>query len=104
MISPAPTVLRLGQHWPTQPELAQATRKELIGLARASHHGRPERFADRVAAALATPTRAVRSHLVRAKATGIDLAASQLLALHQARRSCEQRMTELLLGRPPTAP
>ncbi|MDQ3827154.1 MAG: IS110 family transposase [Actinomycetota bacterium] len=56
----APTVLRLLQHWPTQSELAQATREELIDLARARHHGWPKHFADRVAAALATPALAVR--------------------------------------------
>ncbi len=97
-----PTVLRLLARWPTQPELAQATREELIGFARTSHHGWPERFADRVAAALAAPALPVRDHLVRAKAAGIRLAASQLLALHEARRSWEQRMAELLLGGPRT--
>jgi hypothetical protein len=91
-------MLRLLERWPTQPELAQASREELVGFARASHHGWPERFADRVAAALAAPALAVRDHLVRAKAAGIRLAASQLLALHEARRSGERRMAELLLG------
>ncbi|MEJ2871993.1 transposase, partial [Actinomycetospora sp. OC33-EN08] len=36
----------------------------------------------------------------RAKAAGIRLAATQLLALHHARRGWEQRMAELLLGGP----
>jgi len=96
----APTMLRLLQRWPTQPELAKVTREELVGFARASHHGWPERFAERIAEALAAPALPVREHLVRAKATGIRLAATQLLALHGARRSWERRMAELLLGGP----
>jgi hypothetical protein len=98
----APTVLRLLQRWPTQPELAAACREELVTFARAAHHGWPERFADRVTAALAAPSLPTRDYLVRAKAAGIRLAASQLLALHEARRGWEQRMAELLLGGPRT--
>ena len=94
----APTVLRLLERWPTQPELAQASRDDLIGFARAGRHGWPDRFADQVAAALATPSLPTRDYLVRAKAAGIRLAAVQLLALHEARRGWEQRMAELLLG------
>ncbi|MDT0348142.1 IS110 family transposase [Pseudonocardia charpentierae] len=94
----APTVLRLLERWPTQPELAAATRDELVAFARAGHHGWPERFADRVAAALAVPSLPTRDYLVRAKAAGIRLAAVQLLALHEARRGWEARMAELLLG------
>jgi transposase len=94
----APTVLRLLQRWPTQPELAQASRDDLISFARAGRHGWPDRFADQVAAALATPSLPTRDYLVRAKAAGIRLAAVQLLALHEARRGWEQRMAELLLG------
>ena len=97
-----PTVLRLLERWPTQPELAKATREELVGFARASRHGWPERFAERVTTALAAPALPVRAHLVRAKAAGIRLAATQLLALHEARRSWERRMAELLLGGPRT--
>ena len=94
----APTVLRLLQRWPTQAELAAATREEIVAFARAGRHGWPERFADRVAAALAAPALPTRDYLVRAKAAGIRLAAVQLLALHEARRDWEQRMAELLLG------
>jgi transposase len=94
----APTVLRLLQRWPTQPELAAATRDEIVEFARAGRHGWPERFADRVAAALAAPALPTRDYLVRAKAAGIRLAAAQLLALYEARRGWEQRMAELLLG------
>jgi transposase len=94
----APTVLRLLERWPTQPELAQASREELVGFARAGRHGWPEKFADRVAAALAAPSLPTRDYLVRAKAAGIRLAAVQLLALHEARRGWETRMAELLLG------
>lgn len=99
----APTVLRLLQRWPTQPELAQACREELVAFARAGRHGWPETFADRVAAALAAPSLPTRDYLVRAKSAGIRLAAIQLLALHEARRGWERRMGELLLGGPRTA-
>lgn len=98
----APTVLRLLQRWPTQAELAEASRDELVGFARAGRHGWPERFADKVAAALTAPALPTRDYLVRAKSAGIRLAAVQLLALHEARRGWEQRMAELLLGAPRT--
>jgi len=98
----APTVLRLLDRWPTQHQLAAATRDELVAFARAGRHGWPDRFADRVTAALATPTLPVRDYLVRAKTAGIRLAAVQLLALHEARRGWERRMGEILLGAPRT--
>jgi transposase len=94
----APTMLRLLERWPTQAALATASREELTAFARASKHGWPDRFADRVAEALAAPTLPTRDYLVRAKTAGIRLAAVQLLALHEARRGWAQRMTELLLG------
>ena len=94
----APTVLRLLERWPTQAELAAASHDELVEFARAGRHGWPGRFADRVTAALATPSLPTRDYLVRAKAAGIRLAAVQLLALHEARRGWEARMAELLLG------
>ena len=95
-------MLRLLERWPTQPELAAASREELVEFARAGRHGWPERFADHVAAALAAPSLPTRDYLVRAKAAGIRLAAVQLLALHEARRGWERRMAELLLGGPRT--
>jgi transposase len=94
----APTVLRLLERWPTQPELAAASHAELVEFARAGRHGWPDRFADRVTAALATSSLPTRDYLVRAKAAAIRLAAVQLLALHEARRGWEARMAELLLG------
>lgn len=94
----SPTVLRLLERWPSQPELAAASGEDLVAFARAGRHGWPERFAERVAAALAAPSLTPRDYLVRAKAAGIRLAAVQLLALHEARRGWEQRMGELLLG------
>jgi transposase len=94
----ASTVLRLLQRWPTQAELAAASRDELVAFARQGRHGWPDRFADRVTAALAAPALPTKDYLVRAKAAGIRLAAVQLLALHEARRGWEQRMGELLLG------
>jgi transposase len=96
----APTVPRLLNRWPAQAELAEASRDELVAFALAGKHGWPDRFADRVTAALAEPSLPTRDYLVRAKAAGIRLAAVQLLALHEARRGWEQRMAELLLGGP----
>jgi transposase len=98
----APTVLRLLARWPTQPELAEATREQLADYARAGRHGWPDRFADQVTAALAAPALPTRDYLVRAKAATIRLAATQLLALHEARRGWERRMGEILLGAPRT--
>jgi transposase len=95
----APTVLRLLERWSTQGELAQASRDELEAFARAGRHGWPDRFANRVIDALAAPSLPTKDYLVRAKATGIRLAAVQLLALHEAHRGWEARMGELLLGR-----
>ncbi len=94
----APTVLRLLERWPSQPELAAASHDELVAFARAGRHGWPERFAARVTAALAASSLPTRDYLVRAKTAGIRLAAVQLLALHEARRGWEKRMAELLLG------
>lgn len=98
----APTVLRLLERWPSQPELAAASRDELVVFARTGKHGWPERFADRVQHALTQPALPARDYLVRAKAAGIRLAATQLLALHEARRGWEKRMGKLLLGGPRT--
>lgn len=88
-------MLRLLGRRPTHAELTETTRDELAGFAHASHHGWPERFADRVTAALAAPALPVRDYLVRAKATGIRLAAVQLLALHEARHD---RLTARVAG------
>jgi Transposase len=98
----APTVLRLLERWPTQAELATAGREELTAFARSSRHGWPDRFADKLADALTRPALAPRDYLVRAKAATIRLAATQLLALHEARHAWERRMAELLLGGPRT--
>jgi transposase len=98
----APTVLRLLERWPTRHQLASVSRAELVAFARAGRHGWPERFADRVAAALAVPHLTPRDYLVRAKAATIRLAAVQLLAIGAQRREWERRMAELLLGARPT--
>ena len=98
----APTFLRLLERWPTAQTLATATQHDLVSFARSSRHGWPERFADRVQAALATEHFVARDYLVRAKADSIRLAATQLLLVGQQRRSWERRMGELLLGAPRT--
>ena len=94
----APTMLRLLERWPTVGELGAATRDELVAFARGTHHGWPERFAERVGAALSTEQFEARDYLVRAKAGTIRLAASQLLLLGAQRRAWERRMGEILLG------
>lgn len=96
----APTFLRLLERWPTANALAQASRDDLTGFARAGRHGWPDRFADRVQTALADDNFEARDWLVRAKADTIRLAATQLLALGTQRRVWERRMGELLLGAP----
>jgi len=95
-----PSFLRLLERWPTAKDLASASREELVVFARSAHHGWPERFADQVAAALATDNFVAREYLVRAKAGTIALAAAQLLAIGAQRRVWERRMGALLLGAP----
>jgi transposase len=96
----APTVLRLLERWPTRDLLAAASRQELVAFARAGRHGWPDRFADKVIAALTGDQFTPRDYLVRAKADTIRLAATQLLAIASQRRAWERRMGELLVGAP----
>jgi transposase len=96
----APSFLRLLERWPTAEALAAASREQLVGLARECHHGWPDRFADKVAAALAAEHFQARAYLVRAKADTIRLTAAQLLAIGKQRRVWERRMGALLLGAP----
>jgi transposase len=96
----APTLLRMLERWPTTNALVGATRDELVGFARACRHGRPDRFADKVAQALATEHFTPREYLVRAKEGTIRLTAAQLLAIGAQRRAWERRMGQLLLGAP----
>lgn len=94
----APTFLRLLERWPTHDALAAATRDDLDAFARSCRHGWPDRFTDRVTAALAGDRFVATPHLVRAKADTIRLAAAQLLLIHTQRRAWEKRMSDLLLG------
>lgn len=96
----APTVLGLLERWPSFDALQTASREELVAFARSLKHGWPQRFADKVAAALASDHFEPRAYLVRAKADTIRLGAQQLLAIGRQRRSWERRMGELLLGSP----
>ncbi len=98
----APTFLKLLQRWPTHDALAAATRDDLDAFARSCRHGRPDRFADRVLAALVADRFVARPYLVRAKTDTIRLAAAQLLLIHTQRRAWEQRMRQLLLEPPDT--
>ena len=94
----APVFLRLLERWPSADELAAADRDDIAALARASRHGWPDRFADRVAAVLADEHLPARPELAQAKAGTIRLAAAQLLLLRQQRRAWQRRMGEILLG------
>jgi transposase len=94
----AAVFLRLLERWPSHAELATAGRDAIEALARANRHGWPDRFADRVMAALAAARLVVRPELARAKAGSIRLTAAQLLLLRQQRRAWHRRMGELLLG------
>ncbi len=96
----APVFLRMLERWPTANVLGGASRQELEAFAGANHHGWPERFAERVQAALAADQFVAREYLVRAKEGTIRLAATQLLAIGAQRRAWERRMGELLLGAP----
>src|SRR5690606_2911472 len=94
----APVFLRLLERWPSVEALASADRDDIAALARASRHGWPDRFADRVIALLAGEHLPARPELARAKVGTIRLAAAQLLLLRQQRRAWERRMGEILLG------
>jgi transposase len=96
----APSFLRLLERWPTAEALRTASRSELVEHARGCKHGWPDRFADKIAAALSSDQFQPRAYLVRAKADTIRLTAQQLLAIGQQRRTWERRMGELLLGAP----
>jgi transposase len=102
----SPVMLKLLATWPTHTQLADADTGAIEAFARSAKHGWPDRFAARVADALAAPQLPVRDYLIRAKATTIALTATQLLALtatqllalREARKTWERRMAELLLG------
>ncbi len=96
----APVFLRLLERWPTANALTGASRNEVVAFARSRKHGWPERFADKVEAALTHDHFVARDYLVRAKADTIRLAAVQLLAIGAQRRAWERRMGGLLLGAP----
>lgn len=93
----APVFLKLLEKWPTAADLAQASRNELVTFARAARHGWPDRFVDRVIAALADEQFTAPEWRVRAKADTIRLTATQLLAIGRQRRAWEKRMSQLLL-------
>jgi transposase len=80
------------ERWPTANALAEASRKDLVGLARSCRHGWPGRFADTVEAALGAEQLRPKDYLVRAKADTIRLTATQLLAIGRQRRAWERRM------------
>lgn len=94
----APTFLKLLQRWPTTQDLAQASRDELASFARSCRHGWPDRFADKVTAALHADHFVAHQPLVRAKADTIRLYATQLLTVGRQRRAWEKRMGQLLIA------
>jgi transposase len=94
----SPVMLRLLARWPAHHQLATVDPADLEQFARTAKHGWPDRFAARVADALAADRLPVKDYLVRAKTGTISLTATQLLAIRDQRRAWERRMTELLLG------
>ena len=100
----ATRILRLLERWPAAAELAAASREEIIEFARAQRTGYLQRFADRIAAALAEDHFTAPEHLARAKIDTIRLTARQLLLIDAQRRVWEKRMGELLLGTPGQLP
>lgn len=96
----APTVLRLLERYPSLALLREASREDLVELARRSRHGWPHRFADRVAGALAEEHFVPRDYLARAKTDTIRLTAAQLLVIAAQRRAWERNMGALLLRAP----
>lgn len=92
----SPTVLRMLTRWPSLQLLANASHEELSAFARAGRHGWPDRFADKVQAALASDYFSAPEWRVRAKADTIRMLAEQLLVLGAQRRAWERRMGELL--------
>jgi len=96
----ATRILRLLERWPTAGALAAASREEIIEFGRAQRTGYLQRFAGRIAAALAEDQFTAPPHLVRAKAGTIRLTARQLLLTGAQRRAWEKQMGELLLGVP----
>lgn len=94
----APTFLKLLEKWPTAQDLAEASRDDVEAFARSCRHGWPDRFADKVTAAVASDQFVARPALVRAKADTIRLYATQLLLLGRQRRAWERQMGQLLVG------
>lgn len=94
----SPVMLKLLSRWPGHDQLAAADPHDIAAFARAAKHGWPDRFAARVADALAADRLPVKDYLVRAKTGTIALTATQLLAIRDQRRVWERRMAELLLG------
>ncbi len=84
--------------WPSEAEAAAVDERELEAFFRERRHSWPARTAARVRAALTAPALRAPSHLARAKAGSIRLAAEQLLLLHRQRREWEKRLRELLEG------
>ena len=100
----ATRILRMLERWPTAQALATASREEIIEFGRAQRTGYLQRFADRIAAALAEDHFTAPEHLVRAKIDTIRLTARQLLLIDAQRRAWEKQMGELLLGTPGQLP
>lgn len=96
----SPVLLRLLARWPSHDQLAALDPADIIAFARAARHGWPDRFAARIADALAADRLPVKDYLIRAKTGTIALTATQLLAIRDQRRVWERRMAELLLGSP----
>lgn len=98
----APTVLGLLDRWPTQEALGEASDAELEAFFRQARHGWPDRAVRKLREALGSSQFIPKPHVVRAKASTIQLGAAQLLLLGRQRRAWERRMGELLAALPAT--
>jgi transposase len=86
------------ERWPTAAQAQQVSPAEIEALLRTHFHSQPRRAATRIYAALHTAALSAADHLVRAKASSIQLAAQQVRLIQRQRTAWENRMRVLLTG------
>jgi transposase len=86
------------ERWPTAVAARSVSQIEIETLLRAHYHSTAGVAAARIHAALQADALQAPAHLAAAKAGAIQLAARQLLLLHDQRRDWETRLRELLAG------
>ena len=92
------TALAFLARWPSAEAAGAVSDAELAALLRAQRHGWPARAAARIRAALDAEALTAPTHLARAKAGTIRLAAEQLLLLHRQRLAWRRQLAALLEG------